>query len=69
MYYILVGILGLLIFVLFLKALGAVVKGLLTTLFAFAGIWSIIIMIKSLSKPVYVLGRYKVDNSVITKIK
>lgn len=69
MYYILVAILGLLIFVLFLKALGAVVKGLLTTLFVFAGISAIIIMIKSLRNPVYVFGRYKVDNLVITKIK
>ncbi|MFZ2663776.1 MAG: hypothetical protein WAX66_00190 [Patescibacteria group bacterium] len=69
MYYVLVTILGLLIFVLFLKALGSVIKGILTTLFVFAGIFAIIVMVKSLSNPVSVLGMYKVDNLVITKVK
>ena len=69
MYYILVAILGLLIFVLFLKALGAVIKSILTTVFVFAGIAVIITMVRSLNGPVTFLGRYSVDNLVITKIK
>ena len=68
MYYILMAILGFLIFVLFLKALGAVVKSIITTLFVLACISVGIIMFKSLRNPVYVLGRYKVDRFVVTKI-
>ncbi|NMB91377.1 hypothetical protein GYA37_00855 [candidate division WWE3 bacterium] len=69
MYYVLVTILGLLIFVLFLKALGSVLKSIFTMLFVVAGISAIVIMVKSLTNPVTVFGVYKVDNLVITKIK
>ena len=69
MYYILASVIGLLIFILFVKALGTVVKGIVTSVFVIIVILSAIVFFKSLSKPVYVFGMYKVDNFVVTKIK
>lgn len=69
MYYILASVIGLLIFVLFVKALGAVIKGIVTSLFVIIVILGAIVFFKSLSAPVYVFGIYKVDNFVVTKIK
>jgi hypothetical protein len=67
MYYILAATLALLIFVLFIKALGAVLKGILTTLFVLIIIGSLVIMFRSLSEPVDLFGIYKVEKFEITK--
>lgn len=69
MYYILVGIIAFVLFVLFLKALGAVVKSLVTTLFVIIVVVSAIIMYKSTKGPVTMLGRYQVEKFVITRIE
>lgn len=67
MYYILAATLAMLIFVLFIKALGAVVKGVITTLFVLIIIGSLIIMFRSLNEPVDLFGIYQVDKFEITK--
>ena len=67
MYYILIVSIALLIFVLFIKALGAVIKGILTTLFVLLVIASIFIMYKSLQGPVDIFGIYKVEQFEIAK--
>ena len=68
MYYILVGIIAFVLFILFLKALGAVVKSLVTTLFVIVVIAGAIIMYRSIKGPVTILGRYKVEKFVVTRI-
>jgi len=68
MYYILVFILAVVLFLLFLKALGAVIKSLVTTLFVIVVIAGVIIMYKSIKAPVILLGRYKVEKFVVTRI-
>lgn len=67
MYYILVGVLALLIFILFIKALGSVIKGVITTAFVVAVIAFIVIMGKSISEPIDIFGMYRIDNMQITK--
>ena len=67
MYYILIAIVALLVFVLFIKALGSVLKGIITTLFVVVVIAFIILMSKSMSGPVDIFGMYKIDNMHITK--
>jgi len=67
MYYILVGVLALLIFILFIKALGSIVKGVITTAFVVAVIAFIVIMGKSISEPIDIFGMYRIDNMQITK--
>ena len=67
MYYILIAILALLVFVLFIKALGSVLKGIITTLFVVVFIAFIILMSKSMSGSVDIFGMYKIDNMHITK--
>ena len=69
MYYVLLAVIAFVLFILFLKALGAVVKSLVTTLFVIVVVLGAIIMYKSIKGPVYVLGRYKVDRFVVTRIK
>ena len=68
MYYILVLVLAIVLFVLFLKALGAVIKGLVTTLFVMVVVVGAIIMYRSIKAPVILLGRYKVEKFVVTRI-
>ena len=68
MYYILAATFVLLIFVLFIKALGAVLRGILTTFFVIIIIASVVIMFKSLSEPVDIFGLYRVENFVVTKL-
>ena len=68
MYYILVFILAVVLFLLFLKALGAVIKSLVTTLFVIVVIAGAIIMYRSIKGPVILLGRYKVEKFVVTRI-
>lgn len=53
---------------LFLKALGAVIKSLVTTLFVIVVIAGAIIMYRSIKGPVILLGRYKVEKFVVTRI-
>ena len=67
MYYILVGVLVLLTFILFMKALGSVLKSVITTTFFLVVSAFIILMLKSLGQPVDVFGMYKIDKFVITK--
>ena len=67
MYYILMAIVALMIFVLFIKALGSVLKGIITTLFVVVFIAFIILMSKPVSGPVDIFGMYKIDNMHITK--
>jgi hypothetical protein len=67
MYYILVGVLVLLTFVLFMKALGSVLKSVITTTFFLVVSTFIILMLKSLGQPVDIFGMYKIDRFVITK--
>jgi hypothetical protein len=67
MYYVLAATLALLIFVLFIKALGAVIRGTLTTLFVLVIIGSLVIMFRSLKGPVDIFGVYRVDKFEITK--
>ncbi|MBW6441434.1 hypothetical protein K0B04_00805 [Patescibacteria group bacterium] len=67
MYYILAATFALLIFVLFIKALGAVLRGILTTVFLIIIVVSVIIMFKSLNEPVELFGLYRVENFEITK--
>lgn len=67
MYYILMAIVALMVFVLFIKALGSVLKGIITTLFVVVVIAFIISMSKSMSGPVDIFGMYKIDNMHITK--
>jgi len=69
MYYVLVAILALLIFVLFMKALGSVLKGIITTVFVLIVIAFVVLMSKSISGPVDVLGMYRIDNMRITKFE
>jgi len=68
MYYILASVLALLIFVLFMKALGAVLKGVVTITFVVAVVLTIIVFFRSLSAPVDIFGLYKVDKFVVTKV-
>ena len=68
MYYLLAAVLGLLIFLLFIKALGAVLKGVITFVFVIAVMGSIVIFLQSLREPVSLFGLYKVDKFVVTKI-
>jgi len=67
MYYILISVFALLIFILFIKALGSIVKGIITTAFVVAVIAFIVIMGKSMSKPMDIFGMYRVDKMQITK--
>ncbi len=69
MYYILAATVALLIFVLFIKALGIVLKGILTTIFVLIITGSVIIMVKSLSAPVDLFGLYRVDKFEVTKFQ
>jgi hypothetical protein len=68
MYYILVAVLALLIFLLFVKALGAVLKGIVTVVFLVAVILAAVVFFKSLSEPVDIFGLYKVDKFIVTKV-
>ena len=68
MYYILVAVLSFVLFILFLKALGAVIKSLITTLFVIFVLSTAWMMYKSIKAPVYILGRYKIDKFVVTRI-
>lgn len=61
MYYILAATLVLLIFVLFIKALGTVLRGILTTVFVLVMIASLYIMFRSIQEPVDLFGIYQVD--------
>ncbi|HQG58254.1 MAG TPA: hypothetical protein PLM44_00240 [bacterium] len=61
------AIVALMVFVLFIKALGSVLKGIITTLFVVVVIAFIILMSKSMSGPVDIFGMYKIDNMHITK--
>lgn len=67
MYYVLAATLALLIFVLFIKALGVVVKGILTSLFVLIIFISLFIMYKSLQGPVDLFGIYQVEKFEVTK--
>lgn len=67
MYYIIVAVISLLIFILFMKALGSVIKGIITTAFVIAVFGFIIIMAKSLGEPIEIFGMYKIDKMQITK--
>ncbi len=67
MYYIMVGVIVLLVFVLFMKALGSIIKGIITTAFVAVVLGFIIIMAKSLGGPIDVFGMYKIDKMQITK--
>ena len=69
MYYILAATLLLLIFVLFIKALGTVLKGIITSLFVLIIVVSLVIMFKSLSQPVDLFGLYRVEKFEVTKFK
>lgn len=68
MYYLLVAVLALLIFLLFIKALGAVLKGIITFAFVIAVLACIGIFIKSMNGPVDLFGLYRVDKFEVTKI-
>lgn len=57
----------LLTFVLFMKALGSVLKSVITTTFFLVVSTFIILMLKSLGQPVDIFGMYKIDRFVITK--
>jgi len=50
-----------------MKALGSVIKGIITTAFVVAVFGFIIIMAKSLGGPIEIFGMYKIDNMQITK--
>ena len=69
MYYVIASTLALLVFILFIKALGSVIKGILTTTFVIAVIAFIYVMFSSISKPVELFGLYRVDNFEITKLE
>jgi hypothetical protein len=68
MYYIFVAIIAFVLFILFLKAVGAVVKSIVTVLFVITFIIAGWLMYKSLSNPVTIFGRYKIDKFVVTRI-
>ncbi len=67
MYYILASVLALLIFILFIKALGTVLKGIITSIFVIIVIASAVIMFKSLKAPVDIFGVYRVEKFEVTK--
>lgn len=67
MYYIIIGVIAVLIFILFMKALGSVIKGIITTTFVIAVIAFVIFMAKSLGEPVDIFGMYRIDKMEITK--
>jgi hypothetical protein len=69
MYYVLAATVALLVFVLFIKALGSVIKGILTTTFVIVVVVFIYVMLKSISSPVNLFGIYQVDNFEITKLE
>ena len=69
MYYVIASTLAVLVFILFIKALGSVLKGIITTTFVIAVIAFIYVMFRSISKPVELFGLYRVDNFEITKLE
>lgn len=68
MYYIFVAIIGIVLFILFLKALGAVVKSILSTIFVLIVVVGGYLMYKSLKTPVTIFGRYRIDKFVVSKV-
>jgi hypothetical protein len=67
MYYVLAATIALLIFILFIKALGVVVKGILTTIFVLIIFVSLFVMYKSTQGPVDLFGVYRVDKFEVTR--
>jgi Flp pilus assembly protein protease CpaA len=68
MYYIFVAIIALVVFILFLKALGAVVKSIVVTLFVIVVLIVGYLMFRSLSNPVILFSTYKIDKFAVTKV-
>ena len=69
MYYILVAIIAFVLFILFLKAVGAVVRSIATMIFVVVFLIAGWLMYKSLQSPVTVLGKYRIDKFVVSRIE
>jgi len=68
MYYLLSLLLFVILYYVFMKVLGSLVKGCFTALLFVFIAYAVVIMVKSTKQPVDVFGIYQVDNFNIKKL-